>query len=150
MIAGSNGAGKTTIIEVIFALLEMVEGTKPAWLRPNGVEAGMALAGLPTSADYPLMIAIGNARQADGIAYLSGRRASASSLEPIGLNFTRHGILAETLPGMIERAKTDEIDFPNCLCFPSEERELRPKRAGQVIAEPHRYQWTYRFSDSQK
>lgn len=150
VIAGSNGTGKTTILEVIFALLEMVRGARPAWLRPNGMEAGIALAGLPKSSEYPLMIEIGNARQADGIAYLSGRRASASSLEPTGLSLTRRGLLAEALPSMIERAEAGELDLPNCIFFPSEERELRPKRAGQVIAEPQRYQWTYRFSDSQK
>jgi len=150
VIAGSNGTGKTTILEVIYALLELAKGVKPTWLRPNGLQTGIAVTDLPKSGEYPLMIEIGNAQQADGIAYLSGRRAFSSGGEPAGLNLTRRGPLAEALPAMIERAEAGEADFPNCLYFPSEERELRPKRAGQVIAEPQRYQWTYRFSDSQK
>ena len=47
VIAGSNGTGKTTLLEVIYALLEMAKGIKPAWLRPNGVQAGIAVADLP-------------------------------------------------------------------------------------------------------
>jgi hypothetical protein len=97
-----------------------------------------------------LMIEIGNAQQPVGIAYLGGRRAISSGAEPAGPNVTRVGMPAEAMLSMIERAEAGEMDFPNCLYFPSEERALRPKRAGQVIAEPHRYQWTYRFSDSQK
>jgi energy-coupling factor transporter ATP-binding protein EcfA2 len=150
VIAGSNGTGKTTILEVIYALLNMAKGIKPAWLRPNGTQAGIAVAGLPGESGFPLMIEIGDRQQADGIAYLSGRRASSSGVEPTGPNLTRVGLLAGAMPGMIERAEAGKTDFPNCLYFPSEERELRPKRAGQVIAEPYRYQWTYRFSDSQK
>ena len=150
VIAGSNGTGKTTLLEVIYALLEMAKGIKPVWLRPNGVQTGIAVTDLPQSSEYPLMIEIGNSRQSDGIAYLSGRRTSSSGVEPTGPNITRLGMLAGQMPAMLERAAAGELSFPNCLYFPAEERELRAKRVGQVIAEPDRYQWTYRFSDSQK
>ncbi len=150
VIAGSNGTGKTTILEAIYALLELAPGTRPAWLRLNEVQVGLAIAGLPGSSGRPLMIEIGNAQQTDGIAYLSERRTTPWSPEPAGYRLTRSGLLAQALPAMIERAEAGETDLPNCLYFPSEDRELRPKRAGQVIAESQRYRWAYRFSDSTK
>ena len=150
VIAGSNGTGKTTILDAVVALLEMAKGVKPAWLRPNGLCAGVVVTDLPLDSDTPLVIEVGNPQQYVGIAYLSGRRALSSGPEPAGPTITRVGMPAEQMPTTIERAEKGEIDFHNCLYFPSEERELRPKRVGQIVAEPPRYQWTYRFSDSQR
>jgi len=151
VIAGSNGTGKTTILEAIYALLELVKGKKPAWLRPNGAQAGIVVTDLPFAPDYSsLVIEVGNPQQMVGIAYLSGRRAISSGPEPSGPNITYVGSPAEQIPAKIKEAEAGKIDFPNCLYFPSEGRELQPKQVGQVIGEPKGYQWVYRFSDSRE
>lgn len=150
VIAGSNGTGKTTILDAIYALLELARGTKPAWMRPNEAQAGIVVTDLPFSLDYPLAIEVGNREQLVGIAYLSGRRAVSSGPEPEGPTITYTGQPAEWMPATIEEAEAGESDFPNCLYFPSEGRELQPKEIGQVMGEPRSYQWVYRFSDSQK
>jgi predicted ATPase len=150
VIAGSNGTGKTTALEAICALLKLARGTKPVWLRPNEAQAGIVVTDLPFSLKYPLAIEVGNREQLAGIAYLSGRRAISSGPEPMGPTITNIGQPAEWMPAAIEEAEAGKSDFPNCLYFPSEGRELQPKQVGQVIGEPKSYQWVYRFSDSQR
>ena len=58
------------------------------------------------------MIEIGNPRQADGIAYLGGRRVFSSGAEPAGPNLTRLGMLAEAMPAMIDAPKLVSLTFP--------------------------------------
>jgi predicted ATPase len=125
VIAGSNGTGKTTILDTIYALLELAGGvkTKPAWLHTHGAQAEVRITDLPFAPGPSLVI---------------------ESQRP------KRSPLVEQLAEKIKRAEADEIDFPNCLYFPSEGRALQPKQVGQVIAEPKGYQWLYRFSDSQR
>jgi predicted ATPase len=148
VIAGSNGTGKTTILEVICALLEMAKGVGPAWLRPNKAQAGIVVTDLSFRWPQPLAIEVGNPGQLTGISYLSARRSISSEPEPEGPNITYVGTPAEWMPATIREAEAGEIDFPNCLYFPSEERELQPKQVGQIVAEPPVYQWVFCFSDS--
>jgi predicted ATPase len=125
VIAGSNGTGKTTILDAIYALFELAGGakTKPDWLRANEAQAEVVVTDLPFDTESSLVV-----------------EAHRPQSDP----------LAEKLAAKIRQAQADEIDFPNCLYFPSEGRELQPKQVGQVIAEPKDYQWVYRFSDSRK
>jgi predicted ATPase len=125
VIAGSNGTGKTTILDVIYALLELAGGAKakPDWLRTQGTRAKIVVTDLPFAPGPPLVV------EADS---------------------PRRDPLVERLAEKIRHAEAGQIDFPNCLYFPSEGRELQPKQVGQVIAEPKDYQWVYRFSDSRK
>ena len=125
VIAGSNGTGKTTILDTVYALLELVGEAKPtpAWLRTHEAQAKIVVSDLPFAPKSSLTI--------------TADRPQGDSL-------------AEELRLKIKRAAAGEFEFPNCLYFPSEGRELQPKQVGQVIAEPKDYRWVYRFSDSRK
>lgn len=127
VIAGSNGTGKTTILEMICELLEAAQRfQKPAsWyaLMQDG-RARIELNGLPLQ----------------------------SVSQPVALALDKQG--PEPIKGSVEwtsaiqEAATGKREFPNCVYFPSEGRELQGKAKGQIIDEPRDYQWVYRFSDS--
>ncbi len=127
VIAGSNGTGKTTILEMICDFLDLMyreaRARKP-WQRT--LEQGHANI---TLADLPLQ------------------------RQPLTLALDKDGF---TLPDVVEHlsaireAVAGERDYPNCVYFPSEGRELQSKAKGQIIDEPRDYQWVYRFNDSAK
>jgi predicted ATPase len=125
VIAGSNGTGKTTILDAIYTLLELAGDGKPRpdWLRTPEAQAEMVVTDLPFAPESSLHIKARNPKR-----------------DP----------LVEPLTEKIRHAEAGLADFPNCLYFPSEGRELQPKQAGQIISEPKDYQWVYRFSDSRK
>ncbi len=125
VIAGSNGTGKTTILEVICGLLDLMQNVpNTQWWRTVKGQAALILVDLPTSPDKPTTIAV-----------------SEAGSPPTNGN--------EWL-GVIQEAQLGKREFPNCVYFPSEGRELQPKAKGQIVDEPQSYRWVYRFSDSQK
>jgi predicted ATP-dependent endonuclease of OLD family len=151
VIAGSNGTGKTTILEVICALLEMAKGVEPKWLDPNRVLAGIAVWDWPLPYGYPeLNLWVGNElpKQHVDIAYVSERydphKKSGSDTPVISY------IATQNFPNEIARAEGSRYVFANCVYFPSEGRELQPKQTGQVRGELRSAHWVYRFSDSSR
>jgi hypothetical protein len=94
------------------------------WWRTVKGQAALILVDLPTSPDKPTTIAV-----------------SEAGSPPTNGN--------EWL-GVIQEAQLGKREFPNCVYFPSEGRELQPKAKGQIVDEPQSYRWVYRFSDSQK
>ncbi len=131
VIAGSNGTGKTTILDVVFALLEIAKGTKPSWLRPNGLRAGIVVVDLPIAPPYPLVVEIGNAQQLVGVSYLSGRRALSSGPEPSGASITREVCQRRLCRRGSHALSPRRSTSPTASTFP-------PKIAGYVPKEPAR------------
>ncbi|MBI3944221.1 MAG: ATP-binding protein, partial [Chloroflexi bacterium] len=146
-----NGTGKTTILDTIYSLLAMAERIKPDWIHPNHQRARIFLTDLPFTPTYSFAsFGVGNIQPVDAIAYLSGRPPISSGPEPHGPTIHFQLSPADAISTRIEQAKVGEIEFPNCLYFPSECRELASKKKGQVISEEKEYKWVYRFSDTQK
>lgn len=122
VIAGSNGTGKTTVLDAIYALIESVVNARAAaWLRTGSAQAGIILTDLP--------VELG---------------------EVVRIDSEEHKRAVEPLVHAIRQAESGERGFANCVYFPSEGRSLQPKRTGEVVAEQADYQWTYRFADSGK
>ncbi len=123
VIAGSNGSGKTTILETIFALLS--HAGNPSFVMPQGLALGKAKIEMN---DFPVLphkrsfVSIGFVGQAYAISWGEGSIAYATN----GISYNQ--------------------EFPNCVYLPSEGRELNIKEgAGSLVNEPVEYSWTYRF-----
>jgi predicted ATPase len=137
VIAGSNGTGKTTILEMIYSLLKHTPHLYDAVYTSRHTlahdeEAEITLNNLPLpSGEHFITLS------------LNANGPHLTSSEEIGN--TRGNWLSA-----IQQATAGKRDFPNCVYFPSEGRELRSKAKGQIIDEPRDYQWVYRFDDSTK
>ena len=137
IIAGSNGTGKTTILEMIFNLLKHTPHLHDAAYTSKhslarGEEVKITLSDLPLPlGDHAITLSL----NMHGPHLISSEEAG---------NIRGNWISA------IQQATSGKRDFPNCVYFPSEGRELQSKGKGQIIDEPRDYQWVYRFNDSNK
>jgi predicted ATPase len=161
VIAGSNGSGKTTILDAIYTMMSLIV-TKPeqslaTWLMPGQVQAKLELHGMP---------ALRTPRQRTapegwGLVIALGPESWLSQIEAPNL----HALTGDTVNAWhyIRQAPADFVnliwavqrgqvtaELPSTLYFPSEQRELVAKERGQIIAEVSEYRWVWRFSDSQK
>jgi predicted ATPase len=137
VIAGSNGTGKTTVLEMIYSLLKLIPHlydavytSKHALAQNAKVEITLGNLPLPSS-EYPVTLSL----------TANGPHLAFSEVR---------GNTGGNWIGAIREALAGKRDFPNCVYFPSEGRELQSKTKGQIIDEPRDYQWVYRFDDSTK
>jgi predicted ATPase len=160
VIAGSNGTGKTTVLDTIYTLMDLnltvAKPRKPLepWLIPNQVRVKLELYDWPTwaqPAGWSLVIALGpelwlsqiDARQRiciTGDAPDNWSRSAYRNLsEAEDLEYLNQLFQRERFEGM-----------PTTLYFPSEQRELAAKEKGQIVAESREHVWTWRFSDTKR
>ena len=162
VIAGSNGSGKTTVLDAIYTLMNLIVGRPKeplqTWLIPNQVRARLELRDMPAlshptprhevPAGWPLVVALGPEH------WLS--RIDAPYLCALTGDTVDNWHYIQRAPGnYISLTWPVQRDWmkgerPTTLYFPSERRELVAKEKGQIIAEGSRHEWTWRFSDSQK
>lgn len=153
VIAGSNGSGKTTILESIGQLLALANFQKLDWVSLEQADVQLVVADLPSSTDLKLLIEVEAATASVRIlpvASASSSQLNQSHLEKIQSRGIEIFGSARHIPAQIQQAEKEGRDYPNCLYFPSENRQLQRKKVGQVIAEPVPYVWVYRFLDSQQ
>ena len=156
VIAGSNGTGKTTILDAIYTLTRLVvskpDKSSSRWLASGPERAKLELHDMPALHDpggktvpegWSLVVALGPE------SWLA--RIDAPNLRAFtGLHCVARApgnIIPLTL-AITERWEATEL--PTTLYFPSEQRELVAKEKGQIIAEGREHEWVWRFSDSQK
>jgi predicted ATP-binding protein involved in virulence len=153
VIAGSNGSGKTTILESIGQLLALANFQKLDWVSLEQASAQLIVADLPPSVTTKLRVEVKAETGNAGIFPVESALASPlnqSNLDKIQGRGVEIFGSARHIPAQIQRAEKEDSHYPNCLYFPSENRQLQKKKAGQIIAEPTSYRWIYRFSDSQQ
>lgn len=151
VIAGSNGSGKTTILEAICELLALLKQQRLGWLSLDHAQAELQIWALP--------------HISDGLAIElmpDSELASVAKVRPI--NSVLQNPTLTSAPGLslymfgetiqiaqqIRNTERHLGNYPNCIYFPSETRRLHPKHGGQVNAEPATYEWVYRFSDTDR
>ena len=162
VIAGSNGSGKTTILDAIYTLMNLIvsKPEKPlaTWLMPERVRAKLELHDMPAlshptpryevPAGWPLVVALGpepwlSRIDAPYLCALTGDIANnCHYFQRAPGNYT-------SLTWPVQRDWM-QGERPTTLYFPSEQRELVAKEKGQIIAEGRAHEWVWRFSDSQK
>ncbi len=163
VIAGSNGSGKTTILDTIYTLMHLIVSRpeKPlgTWLMPSRVRARLELHDMPTlsyphppyavPAGWSLVVALGPEHWLSQIEapYLIALTGDAVN--------TWHFVRSDEPGSFISldwpvKREWMEAERPTTLYFPSEQRELAAKEKGQIIAETREHAWVWRFSDSQK
>jgi len=160
VIAGSNGSGKTTILEVIGQLLGAINTQRLDWIELENALANIIITGLPPNGEKRLTIDV-EPTNIIQIAYIDEEsdepditRQSGGIFEsgPDGEVRAAGNIKiyrpAQQIGKQIRQATDNNSDYPNCIYFPSEDRLLHKKQKGEVIAEPPSYEWVYRFSDS--
>jgi predicted ATPase len=150
VIAGSNGSGKTTLLEAIVQLLGIIEYKNLNWVTFDHASAQLIIENLPPGNDEMLFIKLNPETPKGFTVWIGAEPASKVSSQPIGV---KGGYLVHffNATGLIhEQAEQGMGDYPNCLYFPSEHRQLQKKQIGQVIAEATPYQWVYRFSDNEQ
>ena len=154
VIAGSNGSGKTTLLEAIVQLLGIIEYKNLNWVTFDQASAQLVIENLPPGNDDMLFIKLDPETPKGFTVWIGAEPASKASSQPIGVKggylvhfFNATGLIHEQ---KIQQAEQGMGDYPNCLYFPSEHRQLQKKQIGQVIAEATPYQWVYRFSDNEQ
>jgi|GEM_PF-1131617 len=149
VIAGSNGSGKTTILEAIGQLLGFAGWKILRWIEFDSVTAQLHIAAHPTDDAATLKIDI-NADGSIQIGYIDESNGRMNTTDGLNSGKMRLYHPADQILTQIKQAENDSANFPNCIYFPSEGRQLQKKETGEVIAETSSYEWVYRFSDSQK
>lgn len=162
VIAGSNGTGKTTILDAIYTLMSLIvskpEKALAMWLSPGQVRAKLDLHAMPAlhtprqqqivPEGWSLVVALGpepwlSQIEAPYLHTLAGDTVN-----------TWHYVhqAPDSFVSLVWAVKEGRmtVGLPTTLYFPSERRELAAKKKGQIIAEGSEYAWTWRFSDSQK
>lgn len=162
VIAGSNGTGKTTILDAIYTLMSLIvskpEKALATWLSPGQVRAKLDLHAMPAlhtprqqqivPEGWSLVVALGpepwlSQIEAPYLHTLAGDTVN-----------TWHYVhqAPDNFVSLIWAVKEGRmtVELPTTLYFPSERRELVAKKKGQIIAEGSEYAWTWPFSDSQK
>lgn len=165
VIAGSNGSGKTTILDAIYTLMNLIVARPKeplqTWLIPNQVRAKLELCDMPAlsnptpryqvSAGWPLVVALGiehwlSRIDTPDVPYLCALTGDTADnwhyIQRAPGNY-----ISLDWPVQRDWMKGER---PTTLYFPSEQRELVAKEKGQIIAEGSRHEWVWRFSDSQK
>ncbi len=162
VIAGSNGSGKSTILETISILINLmvVKPKEPlqTWLIPGQVQVKLELCDMPAlfhpdpqhnvEQGWSLVIALGpepwlSRIDAPYLCTLTGDTVD-------GWQYVRRS------PGnYVSLVWPIERDWmkgerPTTLYFPSEGRELVRKEKGQIIAEDWGHEWVWGVFDSQR
>jgi predicted ATPase len=163
VIAGSNGTGKTTILDAIYALMKLMvtQATEPlaTWLTPNQVRVKLELHDLPTlshpqpqyrfAAGLPFVVALGSEPWLSQIE--APYKTSITGDSPDNWRYVDHdepgNSISLTWP---IRREWMEAERPTTLYFPSEQRELVAKEKGKITAEGKEHDWAWRFSDSKR
>lgn len=154
VIAGSNGSGKTTILEVIVQLLAMIEHKNLNWFAFDQATLQLVVEDFPVDSDDTLFIRLNAETTKEVTVWIGAEPTIKNSPHPVGIKggylvhfFNSTDLIREQ---KIQQAEQGVVDYPTCVYFPSEHRQLQKKQTGQVIAEATPYQWIYRFSDSQQ
>ncbi|MCZ7568581.1 MAG: AAA family ATPase [Ardenticatenaceae bacterium] len=165
VIAGSNGTGKTTILDTIHALATLVLNEQherpPAWLVSEGSKTWVRLRDLPTATPPSQALVLYAVDRKEDLPWTDQRKPGDSDVVAYGWTgrpqtdqgYGPQPAMVSALRRRIEEIKQSEAlhdSLPNMLYFRSEQRELRPKQKGQILAEEDGYRWAYRFSDSQR
>ena len=153
VIAGSNGSGKTTILESIGELLGFANFQRLKWVQLSDSSGRLVVTELPPDTARELAIE-SNSDNSKQIKYIGPVLSTIDAHHPIGNGANSGDItilgLASQITKLIRDAKEKSGGYPNCIYFPSEKRQLQKKEVGEVVAEPSSYEWVYRFDDSQK
>jgi predicted ATPase len=163
VIAGSNGSGKTTILDTICVLMNLIV-TKPEeplgkWLTPNQVRVKLELDDMPALSHpderkrippgWPLVVALGPESWLSQIE--APYQISITGDAPTNWRYFRSDEPGSTISlSWPVRREWMEAERPTTLYFPSERRELVAKRKGEILAEGREHEWVWRFSDSEK
>jgi predicted ATPase len=161
VIAGSNGSGKTTILDAIYAMMSLIvtkaEQPLATWLMPGQVQARLELHDMPAQRTprqqmvpegWSLVIALG---PESWLSQIEAPNLHALTGDTVNNWHYVHQAPANLvdLIWAVQRGQVT-VELPSTLYFPSEQRELVAKKKGQIIAEASEYEWVWRFSDSQK
>lgn len=151
VIAGSNGSGKTTILEAIGQLFGYINFQNLNWIEFESSIATLRIDGL--TPDYTSTLAIEvHSDSSKHIGYINPDTGTIAPDQKIQANSGAIKIYgpAVNIREQIKEASNSLSGFPTCVYFPSESRQLQKKERGEVVAETRPYQWVYRFSDSKK
>ena len=163
VIAGSNGSGKTTILDSIYVFMNLIV-TKPeqplaTWLTPNRVRVKLELHDMPALSHpdprkrfphgWPLVVALGPESWLSQIE--EPYRVSITGDAPSNWHYVHHDEPGSTVSlAWPVRREWMEAERPTTLYFSSERRELVSKNRGQITAEGREHEWVWRFTDSKK
>lgn len=151
LIAGTNGTGKTTIIELIGQLLGYVNLQDLGWVEVDSSTIKLLVDGIASESDATLSVEI----CPDGSKHIGFLDPETEHIDS-NQSQTNSGSIKIFGPAADIRKQIKDVadnsgNFPTCIYFPPEDRQLKKKATrGEVIDELTPYQWVYRFNDSQQ
>lgn len=151
VFAGSNGSGKTTILETIGHTLGFINPRPVEWIHYQDATIRLIVDDLPPDSDKQLAIEV-QASSPVRISFVSSPSETIDVKQQSKRMVHKVEMLGQVnkVHQQIQEAEQNSSSYPNCIYFPSEGRQLHAKKMGQVIAEKTPYKWIYRFTDSQK